>query len=159
MEWKALPIQRLPEIESAVQGNKSRPRASSTIKAKGWLCGRLDLAAIIDPIRSYATASGQRTVHYVEQGPHRSRLVRASTSREIHWRPTISRSRTKQIRRSIGSSICGKRDQLRLRLVMFIAEMPVSFHCQHSAVFVAKPARNRWNIHAALNAARSEEMP
>ena len=48
---------------------------------------------------------------------------------------------------------------LRLRNAVLAAQVAIGFHCQCAAVFVSKPARNSWNIDAAFDAARCEQMP
>ena len=47
----------------------------------------------------------------------------------------------------------------RFPLAMLIAQMAVGFHAQRAAVLMSEPARNRWNVHAGLNAACSEQVP
>ena len=39
----------------------------------------------------------------------------------------------------------------RLREAMVLAQVAVRFHTQRAAVFVSKPTRNGWNVHAALD--------
>ena len=43
-------------------------------------------------------------------------------------------------------------------LAMLIAQMTVGFHAQRAAVLVPKPAGDRWNVNASLNAACCEQM-
>ena len=52
-----------------------------------------------------------------------------------------------------------KRHALRLRDVVFTAQMPISFHRQRAAVFVSEPARNCWNIHSRFDTPCCKQMP
>ena len=47
---------------------------------------------------------------------------------------------------------------LRHRSGMTVAQVTINLHRQCAAVFVAEPAGNRWDIHAAFNASRREQM-
>ena len=50
-----------------------------------------------------------------------------------------------------GHSVC-------LRKAVLAPQVAVGFHCQRAAVFVPKPAGDSWNVHAAFDAARREQM-
>ena len=47
---------------------------------------------------------------------------------------------------------------LRHRSGVAVTQVAIKTHRQCAAVFVAEPAGNRWDVHAAFNAARREEM-
>jgi hypothetical protein len=48
---------------------------------------------------------------------------------------------------------------LRLSNAVLTPQVTVGFHCQRAAVLVSKPARDGWNIHAALYAPRCKQVP
>ena len=64
-----------------------------------------------------------------------------------------------RLRRPSLSSTGAKRHALRLGDAVLASQMPVSFHCQRAAVLVSKPAGDGRNVHAAFDAARSEQVP
>ena len=43
-------------------------------------------------------------------------------------------------------------------LAVLVAKVPVGFHGQRPAVFVAEPARDRWNVHAGFDAPGREQV-
>ena len=42
---------------------------------------------------------------------------------------------------------------------MLVAKVAISLHRQRTTVFMSKPARNRWNVHARFNATCGEQVP
>ena len=52
-----------------------------------------------------------------------------------------------------------KRDFFRLVGAVFVSQMSVGFHAQCAAILMSEPTRHRRDVHASLDAARSEQMP
>jgi hypothetical protein len=74
------------------------------------------------------------------------------TSRQTP-RATIGTVATvKQLARSENSSRYAEAHTLGLRKAVILAQVPVRFHAQRAAVFVAKPTRNGENIDASFDA-------
>jgi hypothetical protein len=66
--------------------------------------------------------------------------------------------RRKLVGRNLISDLMSESNLKRLCLAVFVSQMPVSFHAQCAAVLMTKPARNRGNIHALLDAAGGKQM-
>ncbi len=61
--------------------------------------------------------------------------------------------------RSADKRLDGERDLLRLSNAVLTAQVTVGAHCQGSAVLVAKPAGNGWDVHSAFDSHCGEEVP